>query len=225
VKSIGAYTLLWHKSDPQIPNIHEEIISTGSELSKGFGTTLPGKVSLFKIGSVLASAPEISGIDLFDISREANIFPPGHRREQYEFLKQKSKEAESKKGYRKYFHEGLVHTATMMVLVELSAESKSTPPIDEFLMEFNQALRSIKQSGETGKAIAAHLNKLEKTMDTDGDGSVSRKETEDYLQNRIRRMVGLQNPTKALHIAIMEALTLDVVPSNIKCSFTLKNKG
>lgn len=147
-----------------------------------------GSVSLMQVALAMNVSNEYRDQDFFD--QALSIFMDGSRgTEQINYLNNELQKIQGKDDRSSHFREGLIHTSQMLALLKQFQEQPadwSSFPYDEFRENNVKAKSCFVQAAEPGKQLAGALDKMNKRIDRNDDGSLSNDEIKHYLQVKIK---------------------------------------
>ncbi len=147
-----------------------------------------GSVSLMQVALAMNVSNEYRDQDFFD--QGLPIFQDGSSGvDQLKFLNEEQKQIQDKDDRKTVFREGLIHTSRMMVLLKQFHDQSmnwSSFPFNDFRENNAEAKLCFAHAAEPGKQLIRALDKVDKRIDRNDDGSLSNDEVRRYLQVKIK---------------------------------------
>jgi hypothetical protein len=151
----------------------------------------PGYLSSFELAMTMQTANDYWTKDCFDITYTDLFNEDGESTAMVAFLASEEAKIPSIRTYRDHFHQGLIHSARMLLLPKIAFEERglnwfSVFKAEDFRKEYASAVQSFQQSGDVGNSILRQLDKVNKRIDRNRNGEMSDEELDRYLTQKIR---------------------------------------
>ncbi len=199
VRDLGAQNEIAIKNFPDRKPLYFGLkfdLSPGAKKSKSNGYALrneraskaDGSVSLMQVALAMNVSNEYRDQDFFDLG--LSIFKDGSSSvDQMKYLDEEQKQLQYKKDRKTVFRKGLIHTSRMMVLLKQFHDQSmnwSSFPFNDFTENNAEAKLCFAHAAEPGKELIRALDKVNKRIDRNDDGSLSNDEIKRYLQIKIK---------------------------------------
>ena len=145
----------------------------------------PGYLSMFQLTLAVDTASKYPDRNIFDVAYDDLL--KGDSPAQLKYIQEQLQALKPAKGYKDHFEKGLFHLASLLLLPRVADEQDSVNwphkfNWDAYRAEFESAASSLVRAGLVGSGVLAELQKVQRRIDRDRDGTLSDPELTRFLK-------------------------------------------